>query len=250
MINVLIATTKKTALGFALALNMLSILPFFKVHHFFKGINGYAVMSYPVIGALLGGILYLVFLLLSPYLPVAHLHIILFVLWIVLTGALHLDGFADTVDALFVPKNRAQEVMSDPHVGAMGLIFSCTLLIFKASSLWFLDAVYLLPVILMLSRYNAVLAIYFFPYIRKNGMGLLAKQEFNRYQLLFISVVVLTLVAISGSYLLLIASLLLLLVIKSFFMARLGGFSGDIYGFLIELSELLLINILLVSGYQ
>jgi len=53
--------------GFALALSMLSTLPFFKVHDFYKGINGYAVMFYPFVGFILGAILYGVSLFLFPY---------------------------------------------------------------------------------------------------------------------------------------------------------------------------------------
>ena len=45
---------KNIAMGFTLAMNMLTTLPFFKVHDFFKGINGYAVMFYPLIGFILG----------------------------------------------------------------------------------------------------------------------------------------------------------------------------------------------------
>ena len=234
-------------MGFALAVNMLTILPFFKIHNFFKGINGYAVMSYPLIGALLGALLWLTYTLLLPLFPEAHLHIILFILWVVLTGALHLDGFSDTVDGLFVPKERAEAVMKDPHAGGMGMIFSITFLIFKASSLWFLDAIYLLPIILMLSRYNAVLAIYFFPYIRKEGMSTLAKQEFTQKQLIISSLFIFVVVLLTKSWLLLAFSLLTLLLVKRFFIKRLGGFSGDIYGFLIEVTELLLLNILLIG---
>ena len=43
--------------GFALAVSMLTVIPFFKVHDFNKGINGYAVMFYPLVGFLLGLIL-------------------------------------------------------------------------------------------------------------------------------------------------------------------------------------------------
>ncbi len=241
------AILRHSAKGFALAVNMLTILPFFKIHDFFKGINGYAVMFYPLVGALLGGILWLIYTLLLPFLPEAHLHIILFVLWVVLTGALHLDGLSDTIDGLFVPKERAEEVMKDPHAGGMGMIFSITFLIFKASTLWFLDAIYLLPVVLMLSRYNAVLAIYFFPYIRKEGMSTLAKQEFTKQQLIITSLFVLSLVTLTNSWLLFAFSLATLLLIKRFFIKRLGGFSGDIYGFLIEVTELLLLNLLLIG---
>ncbi|MEA3374508.1 MAG: adenosylcobinamide-GDP ribazoletransferase [Campylobacterota bacterium] len=236
----------RAAYGFALAMNMITILPFFKVHDFFKGINGYAVMFYPLVGALLGGILYSVYLLLTPYFPAEHVKMILLGLWVVMSGALHLDGFADTVDGLYVPKERARAVMKDPHVGGMGMLFSVLFLLLKASALWFLDAIYLLPVVLMLARYNAVLAIYLFPYIPQEGMGSLAKEEFTYRQLFWATIVVLifTLLMPKG-WLLLIASAVVLWGVKLLAMKRFGGFSGDLYGFLIELSELILLNILL-----
>ena len=203
-------------------------------------------MFYPLIGLLLGGMLWICYSLLVPYFPVEHLKISLFVLWVVLTGALHLDGFSDTIDGLFVPIERAEMVMKDPHTGGMGMIFSVTFLIFKTSALWHLEALYLLPLIMMLSRYNAVLAIYFFPYIRKEGMSTLAKQEFTASQLFFASFMVLFALLIwPEGWCLLTFSLLTLLLIQRFFINRLGGFSGDIYGFLIEVTELVLLNVLL-----
>ena len=230
--------------GFALALSMLSIITFFKVHDFYKGINGYAVMSYPLIGLILGGILYLTYLVLNPYIPSLHLGIIIFALWILITGALHLDGFSDTVDGLFVNKERALEVMKDPNTGGMGMIFTVTFLILKASSLAAVELFYLLPLILMLSRLNAVLAIYLFPYVSPNGMSTLAKEEFTYTQILisvFYSVLV---VAIFDMWILLFSTLLSLYLIKLFFLKRYGGFTGDIYGFTIEVTELILLNIL------
>lgn len=233
--------------GFALAMNMLTTLPFFRVHDFFRGINGYAAMSYPLVGLLLGTLLYLSFGLLSTSFPVEHAKMMLFVLWVLLTGALHLDGLSDTIDGLFVAKERALEVMKDPHVGGMGMLFSTTFLLFKASTLWHVEALYLLPVILMLSRYNALLAIYLFPYLHDQGMGAMAKEELTRSQTVTSSVLVLVVVMLSNTWLLLAVSLLTLLAVKRVFMRRLGGFSGDVYGFLIEVTELLLLNTLLVG---
>ena len=234
--------------GFALAVSMLTTLPFFRVHHFFRGINGFAVMFYPLVGLLLGLVLLGVHTFLHPYLPPLHLGVLLFVLWVVLTGALHLDGLSDTLDGLYVAKERALEVMKDPHVGGMGMILSTSFLIFKASSLAFLELVHLLPLVLMLSRFNVVLAIFFYPYISKNGMSTLAKEEFGRTQLLFASLYVAAL-GLFLSWVLVLASLLVLFVCASFFIKRYGGFSGDIYGFMIECSELFLLQLLLLGLY-
>ncbi|MDY0122708.1 adenosylcobinamide-GDP ribazoletransferase [Sulfurimonas sp.] len=231
--------------GFALAISMLTTVPFFKVHDFYKGINGYAVMFYPLVGFLLGVVLWGVHTLLSPYVDSVHLGIIIFGLLVLLTGALHLDGFSDTVDGLYAPKERALEVMKDSHVGGMGMIMGVTFLILKASSLAHFELFYLLPLILMLSRLNAVLAIYFYPYISPSGMGTLAKEEFTKKQMLIAFSYSLLIVLLYNKLLLLVSALLVLFVIKSVFIKRYGGFTGDIYGFSIEVNELILFNFLL-----
>ncbi len=235
--------------GFALSVSMLTTLPFFKVHHFQTGINGIAVLFYPLIGALLGGILLGVFILLQPYIPNTHLLIFIFFLWVVLTGALHLDGFADTIDGLFVSKDRGLEVMKDPHTGGMGMIFTVTFLIFKASSLLHLGLLWSLPLILMLSRFNAVIAIFLLPYLRANGMSALAKAEFLRRH--FFSSVILVGVLLSlfpyyFSMIILGVSLLTFITLERFFKYRYGGMTGDIYGFLIEVTELVLLQAIII----
>lgn len=243
--NVIINAAK----GFALALSMLTTLPFFKVHDFFKGINGYAVMFYPLVGFLLGALLFGVYTVLEPYFPVTHLKIILLFLWVALTGALHLDGLSDTIDALFVSKDRAEEVMKDSHIGAMGMSFTVLFLILKASALWHLEALWSLPLILMLARFNTVVAVYSFPYIRENGMGALAKKEFTRTQLLLSAIFISTVSFMFPlGFILLSTSLPLLLFLKFWFTKRFGGFSGDLYGFVIEATELLLLHVILVHA--
>ncbi|WP_324171888.1 adenosylcobinamide-GDP ribazoletransferase [Sulfurimonas sp.] len=231
--------------GFALSVSMLTSLPFFKVHDFYKGINSYSVMFYPLVGFLLGSILWLIHSLLFNSFEASHLGIIIFTLLVILTGALHLDGLSDTIDGLFVHKQKALEVMKDPHTGGMGMIFTVTFLILKASTFVIFEAYYLLPVVLMFSRFNAVLAIYLFPYISKNGMGTLAKEELNSSHVLiaFIYIMVLSLF----NFWLFILSILVLFVIKTFFVKRYGGFSGDIYGFSIEVTELILLNAILLG---
>ena len=186
-----------------------------------------------------------VYSLLHPYLPALHLGIITFALWVALSGALHLDGYSDTVDGLFVSKERAIEVMKDPNTGGMGMIFTVTFLIIKASSLAVFDAFYLLPIVLMLSRFNAVLAIYLFPYISQNGMGTLAKSELKGTQVI-IALIYVGILCFSTLWLFAL-SLFVLFLVKSFFIKRYGGFSGDIYGFTIEVTELVLLNAILLG---
>jgi len=236
---------KKFFSGFALAFSMLSIIPLFKVHNFYKGINSYAVLNYPIIGFLLGLILYGVYYILYPLVPHTHLSIIIFALWVLITGGMHLDGYSDTIDGLFVKKDKALEVMKDPNAGGMGMIFTVVFLILKASSLNSLGLYYLLPIILMLSRFNAVVAIYIFKYVSPNGMGTLAKEEFSKKHFFITLLYVVIITMLFSNISLLAYSLLILYFLQLFFIKRYGGFTGDIYGFSIEVTELVLLNIII-----
>ncbi|HIC43060.1 MAG TPA: adenosylcobinamide-GDP ribazoletransferase, partial [Sulfurimonas sp.] len=116
-------------------------------------------------------------------------------------------------------------------------------LILKASALIFIDCLYMLPFILMLARFNVVLSIYIFPYIRENGMSSLAKAEFTRNQLIFSSLMVLSIsYFFPQGFLLLGISLASMFFFKVWFTKRFGGFSGDLYGFMIEGTELILLH--------
>ncbi|MEA2098721.1 MAG: adenosylcobinamide-GDP ribazoletransferase [Campylobacterota bacterium] len=235
--------------GFALSFNMLSIIPFFKVHDFFKGINGYSAMFYPLIGFILGSFLWATHAILENYIPTIHLGVIIFSLWVLVTGALHLDGFSDTVDGLFVNKEKSLEVMKDSHVGGMGMIFTFIFLALKLSSIIHFEAYYLLPIILMFSRLNATLAIYLYKYI-SSGVGELIKKELTLKHLLFAlcySSVIAYLFSFLGAFIL---SLLVLLISARFFVNRLGGLNGDIYGFIVEVTELALLNCIIISSFS
>jgi cobalamin 5'-phosphate synthase/cobalamin synthase len=238
---------KKIFDGFALAVSMLSILPFFKVHHFYKGINGYSVMFYPLVGLMLGMILYLSYTFLGTVMPEEHTRVLVFSLWVIVTGALHLDGLSDTIDGLFVPKEKALQVMKDSHVGGMGMVFTSVFLLVKLSSLLAISHLFLIIPIMMLSRFGAVFIIYNYPYVHKNGMGALAKEELTltHYILTVLYVSVITFYLHVG--LLFFVTLCGAYCLSRCFLQRYGGLSGDMYGFSIEILELLLLNCVVIG---
>lgn len=237
--------------GASLAFSMLTTLPFLKVHNFFKGINGYAVMFYPLVGLVLGGIIASFVYLLTDYLPTPYVYVLGFSLWVGLTGALHLDGVADVFDALFVAKQNRDRVLKDPHIGAMGMIFTLLFILIKLFAFMQVVEIFLLPLVLMFARFNASIAIYFFHYIRQDGMASLAKAEFKVWHLLgsFILVVAIGL-AFSPLWSLVMLASLFIPLIGVYFVAKraFGGFSGDLYGLLIESSEWTLLHVLMFAS--
>jgi cobalamin 5'-phosphate synthase/cobalamin synthase len=89
---------------------------------------------YPAVGGLLGGALggWTALLALWARPPLVNAFLILLV-WVILTGALHLDGFCDLCDGLFgerTPEERLR-IMKDPHLGTFGLAGGVLLLLGK-----------------------------------------------------------------------------------------------------------------------
>ena len=78
----------------------------------------------PLVGLLVGAILFAVSWVLS-YIHVIQLQALFtMIVYIWITGGLHLDGFADTVDALFSARDHAKmrEIMKDSRLGSFGAI--------------------------------------------------------------------------------------------------------------------------------
>ena len=93
-----------------------------------------SIVFFPLAGLLLGLILALLNTLLGPIMPAGLVNISLILALTLLTGALHLDGFADTIDGFSAKTNSKEDIlaiMRDSRIGAMGVIGLVILLLFK-----------------------------------------------------------------------------------------------------------------------
>ncbi len=78
--------------------------------------------AFPVVGLVVGLLAAIPVLVLGPLEPIIAAIAVLAV-WAIVTGGLHLDGLADTTDALMAPDAvRAEEARRDPRVGSGGVI--------------------------------------------------------------------------------------------------------------------------------
>lgn len=206
---------------------------------------------YPIVGLLLGGILWASSIILLPLYPPLITGALLLILQLVLTGGIHLDGFMDSMDGLLSarPPERMLEIMKDSRVGAFGAITAIALLLLKFTlfaELLTLDSPST-PLILLfmplLSRWIFLLGVHFFPYARSKGLGKGFHEASNRTKWIFFS---------QGIFLLLLTfwflkwpgvigfltATLFILIFTSKSSRLLGGLTGDLYGASIELAEL------------
>ena len=86
--------------------------------------DGKQVLYFPLVGLVIGSLLYGVdhLLSLAYYSEVRIVGDVLFLT--VISGALHLDGLADTADGIFShrPRERILEIMKDSRIGVMGVL--------------------------------------------------------------------------------------------------------------------------------
>jgi adenosylcobinamide-GDP ribazoletransferase len=206
---------------------------------------GRSVRYFPLVGAVIGLVLSVSYVLFSPWLPI-HLAAALFIIGnILLTGGLHCDGFMDTMDGVLSGRSpeRMLEIMKDSRVGANGVIAFLCLILLKWSIL--LDfPVAALPATLfaapIIGRVGMVAAITSFPYARPQGIGKAFAEFAGGNSLLFALASGLVLISLLG-WPIIVAALVGLIAGMLFARSaskRLGGITGDIYGAVTEITEL------------
>jgi adenosylcobinamide-GDP ribazoletransferase len=157
---------------------------------------------------------------------------------IVLTRALHLDGFMDCCDALLGGFNRERrlEILRDSHVGAFAVVGVVSLLLIKVAAIMALPPegrFWMLLLFPCLSRWAMLIALEFFPYARSQGIGVPFQPKGGRWQLLAgFALAVIAVVAFTG-----LAGLALLVLasavawsLSAWASKLLGGVTGDVYG--------------------
>jgi len=131
---------------------------------------------FPVVGALFGALFYGIAWLLAAYVPPLPAAMLLALLPEALTKGLHLDGLADTADGFLSGRSRERklEIMRDSRTGTMGVAAIFALLGMKFALFASLPAA-LLPaaagMMMLCGRSGVVFHIAMSRYARPEGMG-------------------------------------------------------------------------------
>jgi adenosylcobinamide-GDP ribazoletransferase len=212
---------------------------------------GYAFAYFPLVGLLIGGVLWLVAVLPWPTPEVRAFAVV--ALWVIITGGLHLDGFGDACDGLFATTTpeRRLEIMKDPRTGSWGVIGLVLLLLGKWVLLITVEPLWLIvpPVV---ARWAMVLAAYHFPYARTSGIGGYFREGLGQAQWFVAGLSAILLLILAGWLIkptlvaLTFVSIITVFGVGRWAATRLGGgLTGDIYGAIGELTELLCLLVLL-----
>ena len=232
--------------SFLLALSFLTIIPAYGNKIAGEKEMANSLYAYPLVGLFIGG-----FLALAAYISdILSLGIggdaLVVVLWIILTGGLHMDGLMDTADGLFSGKERERklEIMKDSRNGAMGVISFGAILLLKFAFLVSMPLQYKILALLLapvIGRAVMVYSIVYFSYARsKPGLGKCFGEEAGKAK--FLGAITFTLVVafiIAGpiGVGLALVTLLMAAIIAKGIGGVLGGQTGDTYGALCETSE-------------
>jgi adenosylcobinamide-GDP ribazoletransferase len=231
------------------ALQFLTVIPIRLKSITDKTVVG-AMVYFPVIGMFLGVILGLIFYLLARLgLPVLSIDIVVIVALVILTGAMHLDGLSDTVDALASgkPKGDMLAIMRDSHMGVMGGAGIACALLLKLAFLYSINLPgKLVPLTLMCvtGRWSLVCAMFFFPYARKEGKAKIFIEGIN-LKILLLSTLLASGIACflwgPRALLILFIAASFTFIIGTLIVRQIGGLTGDVLGLINEAVEIIVL---------
>ncbi len=244
-----------TALGFLTRLPLVTVSRTLGQR---MGLPGEAVAAFPVAGLILGAVLAGLDAVLGlTRLPAISRDVVLVVAQVWLTGGLHLDGLMDTCDGLLGGRSVEQRlaIMHDSRVGSFGVLGGVCVLLLKVGMLAALPGgharIAVLLIAPLLGRWALVVAAALFPPARPDGLGAAFRAGMTRPRLVVATAITTVLsVAIDGGtgLLAMAACLATTWWLGRAITARIAGLTGDSYGTMAEVNEVMVMSVLALVG--
>ena len=270
--------------GFLLLLSFMTRIPMPKIDYDEEKL-GKSMKLFPLVGVVIGFILLFFSILFSyvlknlsfsAFLPIIILVVILTDL--ISTGALHLDGLADTFDGIFSyrSKHKMLEIMKDSRLGSNGALALILYFLIKFVLLYSLlmedqgETVFAVLTYPVVARLCSVISCASAPYARGSGMG---KTFVDNTKTSGVVIATLITVVYSGAVLFYMmgsqfnyflpldlfmksfgVNLLIIAILGLFAFSfsklierKIGGITGDTLGALLEISSLVYLFLLIVA---
>lgn len=211
-----------------------------------------ATWSYPLVGLLVGLIAGCVWWMASD-LPSPLAAGLALLTMILITGALHEDGLADSADGLWGghSKERRLEIMKDSHIGSYGVLALVLITGLRWQSLVASDAVEALVAAAILSRAVMPLQMATQPQARSHGLSASVGRvpALSAAASLGIALFILSLLLPAFHMVLAVsAASVAALICTAMARAKLGGITGDILGATQQISELAILMALVLAA--
>ncbi|GAB2575027.1 adenosylcobinamide-GDP ribazoletransferase [Dyella jejuensis] len=206
---------------------------------------------YPLVGLLIGLLLAVLAWLLRDTARVLSAAVVV-AAWVALTGALHLDGLADSADAWIGglgDREKTLDIMKDPRCGPAGVVALVLVLLLKFAALASLRAAPWSALVLAPLLARAALTALFLttPYVRSGGLGsALAAAPRNACAVALAVTAGFCLLGRWHGLLALLAAAIVFAVWRQACLRRLGGVTGDTAGAMAEMIEAVVLIVLAV----
>ena len=244
--------------SFFIALSMYSRIPVPRVDWEKENMR-YAMCFFPMIGVVIGAVMYLAGWLLDKT-SVGGLFrgVVLTLIPIMITGGIHMDGFMDTMDALgsWGDREKKLEILKDSHAGAFAILgMGCYLM--WSMAVWSelpAEVLRVCCVSFVLSRALSGFSVVTFPAARNSGLLKMfqdgAQKKVVRITMcLYVAAAVIMMAVMNARAMtgavtgVMIAFLYYIVVSRKQF----GGVTGDLAGFFLETAELAMFTGILVT---
>ena len=179
---------------------------------------------------------------------------------LLVTGGIHIDGFSDTMDALssHAERQKKLEIMDDPHIGAFGVMWIIVYMMIYAASYYeiltcaasesrLISMLILLTAFPVISRAAAALAISTTAPSKEKGMLYTFMSAANMKAVgaasaaaIIISMFAVACVSPVSAAVSAVLIVMLFMYFRRMAIKEFGGISGDLCGWLIQMTELLL----------
>lgn len=251
-----------------LAFQFLTIIPVKEMRDVSEKEIGGASVFFPLIGFLQGTLFVVSAVLFLKIFPPELANGLLILVIVATSGGLHLDGLADTFDAIALRGDREKKllVMKDSTIGPVGVIAIVLALLLKFLALnslfhyslfTFYYSLFLMPVF---SRWVMVTAIFHGKPARQDGIGkifientklkelVIATLLVIGFWLLVVSFLLSSLFTVHCSLFLVSIPILYIFSLVSvwFCNKKFGGMTGDTFGAVSEISEILFLMIAVI----
>ncbi|MCJ8328101.1 MAG: adenosylcobinamide-GDP ribazoletransferase [Campylobacterales bacterium] len=235
--------------GFLLALSYFTILPSKKNIDINDKTYKYMLLSFPLIGLILGSLSILAFLFFERFYIAIYAAFISSIIYIVLYGLLHLEAICEVVNAWMAKSSgdAVHDIMKERYLGVNGVIACFCFVLLKVAIFTYLlyeRKFEVILIVLMFSRLNLIFALNYFEFHKKSFLAISLKKQ-AKESLMFISLIyflIAIFININISMLFVISVCICFFTLK-ILEKRFGFLNGHCIGFSIEKAELVLLNL-------